>query len=56
MPYAHNGPRVVMMRDQSSSDRPAEQDETHRPVATERKHAGNDANGSMAGGPGGPTI
>ena len=44
-------PDVVMLRDQSSSDRPAERDETHRPVGTERKHAENDANGSMAGGP-----
>ena len=44
-------PDVVMYRDQSSSDRPAEQDETCRPVGTERKHAENDANGSMAGGP-----
>ena len=44
-------PDVVMYRDQSSSDRPAEQDETRRPVGTERKHAENDANGSMAGGP-----
>ena len=44
-------PDVVMFRDQSSSDRPAEQDETHRPVGTERKHAENNVNGSMAGGP-----
>ena len=44
-------PDVVMYHDQSSSDRPAEQDETRRPVGTERKHAENDANGSMAGGP-----
>ena len=44
-------PDDVMFRDQSSSDRPAEQNETHRPVDTERTHAENDANGSMAGGP-----
>ena len=44
-------PDVVMYHDRSSSDRPAEQNETRRPEGTERKHAENDANGSMAGGP-----
>ena len=52
MPPPHTMvPDDVMFRDQSSSDRPAEPDEIHRPVATERKHAENDGNGSMAGGP-----
>ena len=44
-------PDDVMFRDRSSSDGPAEPDEIHRPVDTERKHAENDVNGSMAGGP-----
>ena len=44
-------PDNVMLRDRSSSDGRAEPDEIHRPVDTERKHAENDVNGSMAGGP-----
>ena len=44
-------PDVVRYRDRSSADRPAEQNETRRPVGTEWKHAENDANESMAGGP-----
>ena len=44
-------PNDVMFRDRSSSDGPAEPDEIHRPVDTEWKHAENDVNGLMAGGP-----
>ena len=44
-------PDDVMFRDRSSSDGRAEPDEIHRPVDTEWKHAENDMNGSMAGGP-----
>ena len=45
-------PDDVMFRDRSSSDGRAEPDEIYRLVDTERKHAENDVNGSIAGGPG----